>query len=242
MKAWFPLYPADFLADTTHLSAEEVGIYFRFLCHQWQHGSLPSNSQQLARISGEKESGFKSVLDEFFAEKRGKLVNSRMDRERKKAKEISDKRKELGRKGGLAKASHLLQQSGKQKPTQPQPQKDNTNTGLTPPGGVDLKRQYWDRCKPALLAAKVPAKQVGSLLGALLKRHGDAAHCEQLVLRAVTKAEPATWLWASCKPEPRTPDDCERWAQANGAEPAKPGEDNDTFIARIKGEYRRRSA
>lgn len=133
MKAWFPLYPADLLADTTHLSPEEFGVYVRLLCHQWQHGSIPTDPDKLARISGGFQVDFKSILDEFFVDYRGKLINRRMDRERKKAKEISDKRKELGRKGGLAKASHLLEQNGKQKPRQPQPQpqlqeeEENTN-------------------------------------------------------------------------------------------------------------------
>jgi len=48
--AWMPFYPADYLADTMHLSTEEHGAYILLILHHWQHGELPSSDGDLARI------------------------------------------------------------------------------------------------------------------------------------------------------------------------------------------------
>ena len=44
---------ADFVADTTHMSTEEVGAYWRILCAMWLHGAkLPAVEKELATIAG----------------------------------------------------------------------------------------------------------------------------------------------------------------------------------------------
>jgi uncharacterized protein YdaU (DUF1376 family) len=47
-----PLYVADYLADTLHLSATEHGAFILLLMHRWQHGSLPDDARKLAPIAG----------------------------------------------------------------------------------------------------------------------------------------------------------------------------------------------
>jgi uncharacterized protein YdaU (DUF1376 family) len=49
-RPWFPLYVADWMLDTEHMTLEEQGAYFRLLCHQWIHGSIPLSEQGLKRI------------------------------------------------------------------------------------------------------------------------------------------------------------------------------------------------
>lgn len=46
-----PLYIGDFVADTMHLSAIEIGIYVQLLMHCWQHESISSDPKILARIA-----------------------------------------------------------------------------------------------------------------------------------------------------------------------------------------------
>jgi len=48
-----PLKTDALIADTTHMSAEEMGVYVRLLVAMWRHGArLPDNPRELARIGG----------------------------------------------------------------------------------------------------------------------------------------------------------------------------------------------
>lgn len=48
--AWMPLYVADYLGDTGHLSTVEHGAYMLLIMHYWQNGGLPTEDPKLARI------------------------------------------------------------------------------------------------------------------------------------------------------------------------------------------------
>lgn len=50
-RPWMPLYVADYLADTAHLSAAESGAYLHLIMHYWQKGGLPTDAKHLARIA-----------------------------------------------------------------------------------------------------------------------------------------------------------------------------------------------
>ena len=48
-----PLKTDALIADTTHMSAEEMGVYVRLLVAMWRHGAqLPDTPRELARIGG----------------------------------------------------------------------------------------------------------------------------------------------------------------------------------------------
>jgi hypothetical protein len=47
----FQFYANDFATGTADLSAEEVGIYIRLLCAQWDKGSIPGELDMLSRIA-----------------------------------------------------------------------------------------------------------------------------------------------------------------------------------------------
>lgn len=48
-----PLKTDALIADTTHMSAEEMGVYVRLLIAMWRHGAkLPDTPLELARIGG----------------------------------------------------------------------------------------------------------------------------------------------------------------------------------------------
>lgn len=48
-----PLKTDALIADTTHMSAEEMGVYMRLLVAMWRHGArLPDDDTELARIGG----------------------------------------------------------------------------------------------------------------------------------------------------------------------------------------------
>jgi len=68
-RPWMALWIGDFLADTMHLSDALTGNYVLLICHYWQHGGLPDDPEQLARIckmSREQWGKRSPVLEAFF--------------------------------------------------------------------------------------------------------------------------------------------------------------------------------
>lgn len=110
-RTWMPLYWADLLTDTVHLSAAELGAYMRLLGRYWVSGEpLDADLSRLRRITGmtEKEwSSSRAVLAGFFEERDGKWHHGRVDAELLAAAEKYERRASAGRKGGHAKASGI---------------------------------------------------------------------------------------------------------------------------------------
>jgi uncharacterized protein YdaU (DUF1376 family) len=96
-----PLYIADYLADTAHLTATESGAYLHLIMHYWQHGSLPEDDDRLARIAAgmavEQWRLIRPTIQAFFQDG---WRHKRIDAEFEKSHE----RSMAGRLGGLAKA------------------------------------------------------------------------------------------------------------------------------------------
>lgn len=89
----FQFYPNDFLGSTKvqQMSATEVGAYWLLICACWLDGSLPTDMKRLARIARMKPQQFErmwnSVLGECFDVRGDRLVNPRLEKERKKQTE-----------------------------------------------------------------------------------------------------------------------------------------------------------
>jgi len=104
---WLPLYVADYLGDTMHLTTLQHGAYMLLLMHYWRSGPLPSDQLQLAAIA---RLGLKAwqqiwpILQPFFTTNGdGSLHQKRMDWELRRWSEISDKRSAAGKLGGAGK-------------------------------------------------------------------------------------------------------------------------------------------
>jgi len=103
---WMPLYVADYLGDTMHLTTLQHGAYVLLLMHYWRTGPLPDDHEELAAIVKLDEKAWKGVwakLCGFFTPTDGKLHQKRMDWERRRWTEISDKRRDAGKRGAEAK-------------------------------------------------------------------------------------------------------------------------------------------
>lgn len=90
-RAWMPLYVADYLADTGHLSALEHGAYMLLIMHYWQKGGLPDDDRRLAqicRMSAEEFDAHREVLADFFADG---WTHPRIEEELEAANEIAAK-------------------------------------------------------------------------------------------------------------------------------------------------------
>jgi len=107
---YFPLYPTDFEADTSHLTLAEDGAYNRLLRLMWMTPgcSLPDDDAWVMRrmrcTTAEEAAIVTSVIAEFFRRKAGRIVNARLAREYQKTDVAHRKRVEAGSMGGKAKA------------------------------------------------------------------------------------------------------------------------------------------
>lgn len=99
-----PLYVADYLADTAHLTAAEHGAYLLLIMAYWRHGSLPSDEtmlQRISRMTPREWAKSRAVIAEFFDED---WKHARIENELAKSELKSARRSESGGRGGHAKA------------------------------------------------------------------------------------------------------------------------------------------
>lgn len=101
--AWMPLYIADYLADTQHLTAEQHGAYLLLLMQQWRSGVLPLDMDELAMMARVDITSFRKrvwpKLLKFFDETPDGYSQKRLAAERKHADDVSAKRSKSGRAG-----------------------------------------------------------------------------------------------------------------------------------------------
>lgn len=108
LKAWY-LFTEDFVAGTQHLSNEEVGIYIRLLCFNWNKrcSGIPNDSSTQYRIANcftdnEKKS-CDNILQEFFVLVNDKFQNERQLQEYLYISRRMEASKENGKLGGRPK-------------------------------------------------------------------------------------------------------------------------------------------
>lgn len=90
-SSWFPFFGRDFLAATTGWTADERGHYVTLLIVQWEQGGLPDDVKRLELISPGIRSCWKAIQDKFPVWKDGKRRNLRLEHERSKSHERSEK-------------------------------------------------------------------------------------------------------------------------------------------------------
>ena len=104
---YMPLYVADYMADTAHLTTLEHGAYLMLIMSYWQRGeALPNDDKKLARIArlGPREwARIKPSMAEFFELSASSWFHRRLDRELTSLRDKSLKK----RKGGLARAKQM---------------------------------------------------------------------------------------------------------------------------------------
>jgi len=138
----FQFYPTDYIASqrVQMLTLEEEGAYIRLLCYCWQHGCIPSDPEQLARLIGKGASTtLATVVAAMFQPSSDgtRLVHTRLEEERAKQAEWRAKSAEGGRKsaetrkGGTKGGSTVVQP-----PNQP-----NANTPSPSPSSSPVIKQ-----------------------------------------------------------------------------------------------------
>jgi uncharacterized protein YdaU (DUF1376 family) len=101
---WMPLYIADYLRDTMHLTREQHGGYLLLIMACWDRGGrLPADPGQLAGIAKATPSEWRKlapILLPFFEREGDLLIQRRVLAEYEHAAKISAIRSETGAAGG----------------------------------------------------------------------------------------------------------------------------------------------
>ena len=92
----FQFYVQDFLTGTTTMTNAEVGAYIRLLCHEWDVWPLPSDRNELRKLSRGGLTG--KVLAKFKPLGDG-LINERLESERTKQQDFREKQSIRARRG-----------------------------------------------------------------------------------------------------------------------------------------------
>jgi uncharacterized protein YdaU (DUF1376 family) len=103
-------YPRDYMSDeaVALMSYEQRGIYRDLLDRQWLEGSIPADLSQLAAILRIPVSRFEKLWPQVSAKFKpageGRLVNTRMEREREKQDAYRELQRQKGISSGRARA------------------------------------------------------------------------------------------------------------------------------------------
>ena len=128
---YFPMYPSDFEAKTSHLTIAEDGAYNRLLriCWMTPGCTMPADEAWIMRraraVTDEDRAAVLAVLSEFFTIENGRYSNAKLMRVFREANEAHEKRKNAGAKGGKAKgakSNDFAQSNAKAMPKQPEPE------------------------------------------------------------------------------------------------------------------------
>lgn len=181
--AWMPLYVSDYLRDTQHLSTAEHGAYMLLILYAWgQDGRLTKDTERLRRVAKMTPKEWRvswPVLREFFDEDGDGFRHGRIERERAKAADIVDKRREAGRAGAAkrwhsdAMANAMANASQTDGPSQSQVPLAKANGANAP-----SDKQFWDSAKAYL------GKSKASKIGQWCRDYGQTE-----TARAITAAQ-----------------------------------------------------
>lgn len=140
---YFPMFPSDFEAKTSHLTLEEDGAYNRLLRLMWMTNgcSLPDDDAWIMRrMRVDKDTYDRVVLvviEEFCERRNGRVSNARLTKVFTESADKHKKRVLAGSKGGKAKAlnnNNNHSSNAKAKPKQPEPEPEpnieDTNVSL----------------------------------------------------------------------------------------------------------------
>lgn len=218
---YMPLYVADYLADTAHLTALEHGAYLLLIMNYWQRGKpLPSDDDRLARIarvSQEEWRSIRPVMAEFFAHADGCWVHDRIDTELNKVRDKSTKAKAAGKLSAAARIvvrpepdPEEIERLSNERSTDVQrtfnhtdtdtdtEKKEPTSDEVGPAEPVETPQQrLWSEGLAALLSMGVAEKKARPVMGLWLRDSGDDA---ARVLGAIQRArehapmDPIPWI------------------------------------------------
>lgn len=179
---YFPMFPTDFEAKTSHLSLAEDGAYNRLLRLAWMTPgcSLPADRawvyRRLRAHSEADQAVVEAVIEEFFEVENGRLSNARLTKEWLAATEAHERRKSAGAKGGKAKAlktneSAPSNATAKLKQPEPEPEPDTErDKSLSAAQAREVTDQILNII-PKAKARMAPKKTLPKVVKTILAKH-----------------------------------------------------------------------
>jgi uncharacterized protein YdaU (DUF1376 family) len=212
-RAWMPLYVADYLADTGHLSAAEHGAYLLLIMHYWTNGQLPNEDRRLSRIARMSPAEWEESRETLFDLFDDGWTHKRIDAELEAAREISEKAKEKANKRwhnpGNAKADATAMPQHMPEPCQSQSQPPTTpDTNVS--GVVRAKARPEHAQILEILTSVIPEAQAKAVMDHRRKKKSPLnPHSAGLLVKQFQQlAEPEkgadlmmTRGWTGCDPE-----------------------------------------
>lgn len=185
---YFPMFPSDFEAKTSHLTLEEDGAYNRLLrlCWMTPGCSLPDDPAWIARRMRVDGATYDRViaplLDEFFRRDKGRVYQQKLMLIHEDANAKHERRVDAGKKGGRPAKS--LKENGSTKsnakalPKQPEPEPElyvsvSKDTAADAP--PDPAKIAFSAGVQVLTSGGKSEAQARAIVGKWRKAHGDEA-------------------------------------------------------------------
>lgn len=226
---WMPLYIADYLADTSHLSTLEHGAYLLLIMAYWRRGGLPDDDIKLARITGLSVDDWfnvrSTVVQMFHDGWKHKRIDEELQRAEEKSKQASEAGKRSAEARKRASVERPLNVRCNETPTesqlsQPQPQLEEKQEKNSVPNGTAEQAQRDEPKKIVRLVAKDPdpdrslfdrgkellGKSSGGQIAKLKALYGgDVAEARKSLEAAAQKSNPAEYIAAIIGRHSRAP-------------------------------------
>ncbi len=103
---WMPLYIANYLQDTRHLTTIQHGAYLLLIMEYWSKGKLPDSDVARRRVTGMTPKQWSTNRSEIAAMFEPDWRHNRIEGELKRANELRLKRAVFGAKGGRTSRGH----------------------------------------------------------------------------------------------------------------------------------------
>jgi uncharacterized protein YdaU (DUF1376 family) len=199
---FMPLYIADYMADTAHLTTVEHGAYLLLIMTYWQRGeALPDDDKKLARIAGMQGRNWKRVraeLEPFFTFRDGKWVHQRIEMQLAVMRSQSRANSLNAKKRGQANASKSLSENeanAKRNLSHTDTDTDTYNSVSKDTGAsADPDKLFWD-----MATAYLGAKNRG-LIGRWIKDYTRPRVAEAIAAAQVERAvEPIAYITATLR-------------------------------------------
>jgi uncharacterized protein YdaU (DUF1376 family) len=105
VDVYMPLYVRDFLTSTFGWTAEERGHYLTLLMLSWDRGGLPSELEQLERLSPGVTAAWPMLADKFPLSDDGQRRNLRLEKHRAKCVTLKEKRVNAAKRAAAGRAA-----------------------------------------------------------------------------------------------------------------------------------------